>query len=188
MSRQAGYFRQLLAAILGRDVSPGNAQESDDPAKLKANVASLRLDVDERDERIAAMRGEYQQLEASKEQSTASAGQEELTALMKKLSGPLSNIAVLRDAAAEGEQVRANDLLQLFASLEKVLARAGLEVIGHSGEASHFDPVVHQRMSGGSVRDGVPVKIEVPGYRLGERVLQKALVSAEGNDDGENNG
>ena len=134
------------------------------------------------------MRREYEQLEVSKQQSTASAGKEELTTLMKKLSGPLSNIAVLRDAAAAGEDVQVDDLLRLIASLEKVLKRAGLEVIGPSGEASGFDPAVHQRMSGGSVRDGVAVKIEVPGYRQGERVLQKALVSVEGNGNGENNG
>lgn len=188
MSREIGYVQRLLAAILGRDVSSGGVDLPDDPAKLKAIAASLRLDVQERDERIAAMRGEYEQLEVSKEHSTASAGEEELTALLKKLSGPLSNIAVLRDAATAGEDVKVDDLLQLIASLEKVLTRAGLEVIGRSGEASHFDPAVHQRMSGGSVSDGVPVKIEVPGYRMGERVLQKALVSAEGNDDGENNG
>lgn len=188
MSREIGYFRRLLAAILGRNLSPGGDDLPDDPAKLKAIAASLRLDIQERDERIAAMRGEYEHLEVSKEQSTASAGDEELTGLMKKLSGPLSNIAVLRDAATAGEDVKVDDLLQLIASLEKVLTRAGLEVIGRSGEASHFDPVVHQRMSGGSVSEGVPVKIEVPGYRLGERVLQKALVSAEGNGHGENNG
>jgi len=185
MSRQTGYFHRLFAALLGRDVSSGGVDLPDDPAKLKAIVASLRLDIEERDGRIAAMRGEYEQLEASKAQSTASAGEEELISLMKKLSGPLSNIAVLRAAAAAGEDVQVDDLLRLLASLEKVLSRAGLEGIGHSGEASRFDPVSHQRMSGGSVREGVPVKIEVPGYRLGERVLQKALVSVEGNGDGE---
>jgi len=188
MSRQSGYIHRLFAAILGRDVSPGGGEETGDPARLQATIAALRLDIEERDERIAAMRREYEQLETSKERSTASAGEEELTVLMKKLSGPLSNIAVLRDAAAAGEDVKVDDLLHLLASLEKVLARAGLEVIGHSGEASHFDPAVHQRMSGGSVSDGIAVKIEVPGYRLGERVLQKALVSAGGNDDGEDNG
>ena len=188
MTRQTGYFLRLCAALLGRDVLYDGDDLPDDPAKLKATVALLRLDIEERDERIGAMRDEYGQLEVSKQQSTASAGEEELTTLMKKLSGPLSNIAVLRDAASAGEDVLVDDLLHLVASLEKVLTRAGLEVIGHSGDASCFDPVVHQRMSGGSVRDGVPVKIEVPGYRLGGRVLQKALVSVEGNGDGEDNG
>ena len=107
---------------------------------------------------------------------------------MKKLSGPLSNIAVLRDAATAGEEVRVDDLLRLVTSLEKVLTRAGLEVIGHAGDATRFDSALHQRMSGGRVSDGVRVKIEVPGYRLRERVLQKALVSAEGNGNGENSG
>ena len=188
MTRRTGYIHRLLMAVTGRDVLADEAPESDDATKLKAAVAALHLDLQEQEDRIAAMRKEYEQLQASKEQSTASAGEEELTSLMKKLSGPLSNIAVLRDAAAAGEDVQVDDLLRLIASLEKVLQRAGLEVIGHSGEASDFDPAIHQRMSGGSVHEGVAVKIEVPGYRLGERVLQKALVSVEGNGDGENNG
>ncbi len=188
MSHRKGYFQRLFTAVLGHDISSGEPPPADDVTKLKATVASLHLDLDERNERIAVMCKEYEQLEASKAQSTASAGEAELTSLMKKLSGPLSNIAVLRDAAAAGEDVQVEDLLRLIASLEKVLERAGLEVIGHSGEASGFDSAIHQRMSGGSVREGVAVKIEVPGYRLGERVLQKALVSVEGNGDGENNG
>lgn len=185
MSQQTGYFQRLFAALLGQHGRAGT-DLPDDPAQLKAMVASLRLDLDEQDKRIGAMRKEYGQLEASKEQSTASAGEEQLTSVLKKLSGPLSNIAVLRDAAAAGEDVQVDDLMRLIASLETVLTRVGLEVIGHSGEASHFDSAIHQRMSGGSVHDGVPVKIEVPGYRLGERILQKALVSIEGNGDGEN--
>ena len=188
MAGTTGYFGRLLAAILGRDASASGADLPDDPAKLKAMVASLKMDLQERDERIATMRGEYEQLEASKVHSTATAGTEELTGLLKKLSGPLANIAVLRDAAAAGEDVQADDVLQLVASLEKVLTRAGLEVIGRSGEAVTFDSAVHQRMSGGPVSDGVPVKIEVPGYRMGSRVLQKALVSAEENHHGEGNG
>jgi len=186
MSQKTGYWRRLWAALRGRDAAAGAIERPDDPVELKATVASLRLDLEERDERIAAMRAEYERLEASKQQSTAAAGQEELIAFLKKLSAPLSNITVLRAAAEAGEPVQVGDLLDLTASLEKVVTRAGLEPIGHPGQATHFDSAAHQRMSGGSVRDGATVTIEVPGYRFGKRVLQKALVHVEGNKNGEN--
>lgn len=185
MIHKPGYFKRLFAALAGRGISPDLGDLPDDPVSLKSLAASLRLEIEERDERIDAMRGEYERLELSKDRSTASAGEEELVALMKKLAGPLANIAVLRDAAAAGEDVEIGDVWHLIASLEKALQRAGLESIGRSGETAKFDPAVHQRMSGGSVREGTQVTIEIPGYRLGERILQKALVNAEGNGGGE---
>jgi molecular chaperone GrpE (heat shock protein) len=33
-------------------------------------------------------------------------------------------------------------------------------------------------MSGGAVHAGSPVTVQLPGYRMGERVLMKAMVSA----------
>lgn len=39
-------------------------------------------------------------------------------------------------------------------------------------------------MSGGAVRDGLTVTVQIPGYVFGERVLRKAMVTAKEDADG----
>ncbi len=48
------------------------------------------------------------------------------------------------------------------------------------GEEAPFDTRVHQRMSGADVLDGQPVAVRFVGYRLGETILVKAMVSRAG--------
>jgi molecular chaperone GrpE (heat shock protein) len=90
---------------------------------------------------------------------------------------------VLAAAARAGKDVAAKDMAALVADVEKQLAAAGLHVIGTPGEASAFDVSLHQRMSGGDVHGGKPVVVRIPGYKLGEKVLQKALVTAKENPE-----
>ena len=183
--RKSRYFSRLLAALLGRELpSPAPPPTDQSTAELTARVASLEMDLDERDERIAEMRAEYETLEAAKQRATADAGQDELEKLLKRLSGPLATLAGLTSMAEAGDEVEMGDLVQLIHDLEKVLARAGLEQIGTVGERTEFDVAGHQRMSGGGVTPGTPVTIRLPGYRLGEKVLLKAMVSAEEQDNG----
>lgn len=168
------YWRQLCAALLGRQaaVAPCDAGQ-------QAQVAALEMDVRERDARIAAMQAEYAQLEASKGQATASAGQDELERLFKRLAGPLSNLATLVELARQGQVAEVEDFVRLFESLEKELARAGLDRINAVGEETGFDVALHQRMSGATVHAGRPVTVQVPGYRMGAKVLLKAMVTTK---------
>ena len=47
------------------------------------------------------------------------------------------------------------------------------------GGQVQFAVAGHQRMGGGGVKPGTPVNVRLPGYRFGEKVLIKAMVSAE---------
>ena len=110
----------------------------------------------------------------------ASASTEELLEkLLRKLCGPMSNLAVLSEAARAGKDVAVGDMAALVADLEKQLAAVGMQIIGQPGETSEFNVALHQRMSGGDVHAGTPVVVRIPGYKLGEKVLQKALVTAK---------
>lgn len=179
--RTTGYFARLIAAVLNRplDQPPAATAPEDDTAALRAEIGSLKLDVEERDERIATMRKEYEQLQASTAQATDSAGDARLEKVLKRLAGPLSNLACLQSAHRAGEQVEASDFVDLVSTLEKELARVGLVPIGQVADRASFDPSLHQRMSGGAVRDGEEVTIRLPGYRFADKVLSKALVSAK---------
>jgi molecular chaperone GrpE (heat shock protein) len=125
------------------------------------------------------MQHEYATLNADKTRAAASAGQAEIENVLKRLAGPLSNLAALDALAAAGKAVEAADVLALARGVEKELARVGLERVGVVGESLPFDAALHQRMSGGEVHGGTPVVVRIPGYRLGRTVLLKAMVSTK---------
>lgn len=175
-----GYWRRLFAALRGRD-GGAPAPTSGDDAGLRARIAALEMDLGERvrqhDERIEAMRQEYERLQLARAQAASGAGEAEIERLFKKLAGPLSNLVALSVLATHGQSVETADVFALLRDLEKELARFGLEPIGAAGEGTAFDIACHQRMSGGSVHAGTPVVIRLPGYRLRQKVLLKAMVS-----------
>jgi len=176
-----GYWGRLWAALWGRDVTTATGAlcppADEQTAECQARVASLEMDLAERDQQIEQMRSEYAALELAKARALAGAGQEQLEKLFKKLAGVLANLMALTAMAEAGREVEVTDLTQLIRGLEKELARAGLEAIGRPGEKTMFETSCHQRMSGGAVQSGIPVTVHLPGYRLGDKVLLKAMVS-----------
>ena len=76
----------------------------------------------------------------------------------------------------------------MVSDLERALAKAGLEQIGTVGETAEFESSAHQRMSGGDVHTGAAVVVRLPGYKLGGRVVLKAMVSAKGAANGPSRG
>jgi molecular chaperone GrpE (heat shock protein) len=192
---QTGYFRRLWAALRGRDIATAAVAEAapaapadEQLAAARAKAATLEMELRERDQQIETMRREYEALKADKERGVREAGRDEVEKLLKRLTGPLSNLMALVELAEAGQDVQAADLATLVRGMEKELARAGLEPIGKAGGKSTFDVALHQRMSGGAVRDGTPVTVRQPGYRLGQKVLLKAMVSAGEDADGQGRG
>ncbi len=177
----SGYFRRVLDALAGRAAAPPPADEPRrvlDEVDLRARLSALEMDLHERDRQVETMRQEYAALKAAGEHAAAGAGQDQLERLFKKLAGPMSNLSALAELSESGKDVPDGDLVSLFHAVEKELARAGLERVGRCGEDAPFDTAVHQRMSGGAVHAGTPVTVRVPGYRMGGRILIKAMVSA----------
>lgn len=168
------YFDALWNALLGR---AGAGEAAGDDAQWRAKVAALDLDLAEAKRRAEKMRDEYASLQAERDRASSAGGQEQVERLFKKLAGPLSNLAALADMAEAGGEVAAADFAQLVRSLEKELARAGMERIGRAGEETSFDTALHQRMSGATVHAGTPVTVRVPGYRSGQKTVLKAMVS-----------
>lgn len=181
---QPSYLARLWNALLARDSAAptaGNSAQAPPTASvadLPVDAATLRLELHERNQTIDQMRREYAQLQAQTERAATTASGDQLERLFKKLAGPLANLQALSALVDAGQQVAPGDLVALLHTLNKELARAGLEPIGRVGDKVPFDVAAHQRMSGGAVHGGVPVTVRLPGYRMGEKVLAKALVSA----------
>jgi hypothetical protein len=96
------------------------------------------------------------------------------------MAGTLSQLVTMQALAEAGRELRGSDALGLGGKLERTLLEAGLARIGAPGEATVFDASRHQRMSGSDIDDGDPVTVRFVGYRLGETLLAKAMVSRRG--------
>jgi molecular chaperone GrpE (heat shock protein) len=147
-------------------------------------TAALEMDLRDRDEEIRRLRQEYDRLreQATRQQAEAAAGGFE--AVARKLAPLLSQLVTVQTLAEAGRALRIEDVLALFGKVEQSLTEAGLTRLGAVGAEEPFDTRRHQRMSGGDVRDGDPITVRFVGYRLGETVLLKAMVSRQGGATG----
>jgi len=102
-----------------------------------------------------------------------------LEALAKRVAPLLAQLATLQAMSDGGRDVRPADVLKLAGKIKQVFLEAGLIPLGQPGEVCPFDSQIHQRMSGGDVREGVPVKVRFEGYRFRDAVVVKAMVSRE---------
>lgn len=177
-----GYFQRLFDAFLGHEAPPPPPAQAVDDAAQRSRLASLEMDVRERDDQIARMQKEYAALQAAGQRAAAGAGQDQLEQLFRKLALPMASFATLAALAAAGQELRVQDLIASFRLIEKQLMAAGLEQLEETGVSVSFDIALHQRMSGGSVSPGTPVTVRMPGYRFGGKVLLKAMVTARETD------
>lgn len=162
-------------AIWGQE--PAEKEIPLSPSDLAVELERGRLDLQDRESQLAKLRQEYARREEQAKAEAAEAGQKAMFSLGRKLGPLLSQLASIRSMSEAGREVRSKDVLILFGKIEKVLAEAGLWPIGQVGEGTVFDPRLHQRMSGGDVQEGDQVVVRFVGYKLGEEVVTKAMVS-----------
>lgn len=167
--RPANLAARIRAAL---DVLAGKAPE--DP---RNHVAELELDLRQKDDEIAALREEYGRLRQQGERERASAASAGAAALARQLAPLLSQLATMESMLGGERAPRIEDVFKLFDMLEKTLADGGLARIGAVGEETAFDARWHQRIGGAEVDDGDSVRVRFIGYRMGENVLLKAMVS-----------
>jgi len=171
MTAQTSNLMARLRAALG--ALAGNA-----PEDLRNRVASLELDLRQKDDEIAALREEYGRLRQQGERERDSAASAGFDALARQLAPLLSQLATMESMAGGERTPRLEDVFKLFDMLEKVLAEDGLARIGAVGEETAFDARRHQRIGGAEVDDGDRIRVRFIGYRMGENVLLKAMVSS----------
>lgn len=161
-------------------ITPPPSSSAPPSADAARDLARLRLDLQAREAETVKLRAEFARQEQQAAAATQAAGNQALSALLRALAPTLSQLATLRHLAESGREVRAADALKLAAKLEQTLSEQGLERIGEVGAQTAFDPACHQRLSGGDVRDGDPVRVRFVGYRFRGETPVKALVSRVG--------
>jgi molecular chaperone GrpE (heat shock protein)/DNA-binding Xre family transcriptional regulator len=80
-------------------------------------------------------------------------------------------------AAQQNPELTAVKLLPLMRPVENLLQSWGIEPIGSVGETIAYDPPQHQMMEG-TANPGDMVRVRYAGYRQGDRLIDRAKVSA----------
>lgn len=140
-------------------------------AEHRGAVAVL---VEEHRELVNELRRGYGVLEAELETRVAHALEDQKRALYGLLEPLLTQLPMVRRAVAQGQPVEAADVLALMGPLDEALRQWGITPIGAVGEETPFDPAQHQ----GAFEPGTPVTVKTIGYKLDEKILRKARVSA----------
>jgi len=156
-----------------------------DLAVLRGRVASLEQDLRERDELIVRLKREYEASRRENKSGQEQAAADALEVLAGRHAPLLSQLDTMRYMHEQGKELRAGDLLKLLSKLQQAWRELGLEAVGQAGEKVDYDASVHQRLSGGDVSPGGKVRVSFVGYRFGSKMLTKAMVNAEGADNGD---
>lgn len=164
---------EAWAALRAREMP----EEPLEPGSPESVLARVRIELEEARREIGQLREEYARRERQAAADIERAGSEALLRLARRVGPLLSQFATMRALAAEGREVRREDLLTMAGKLEAAFSETGISSVGVVGAETAFDPKLHQRMSGGDVSDGDPVRVRFVGYKCGETVVTKAMVS-----------
>lgn len=164
-------MKKWLAELMGKS--------SDEPhTRDDANEARrLRLELAERDETIARLRGELERHQRLTNASVADRTRAQVEQLASGIAVPLSQLFTQIHLLGEGQSVRPQDLSTVAQRLIVALADNGLALEGQIGEAVPFDPNRHEPLSADQApRPGQSVVIRFPGVVYEGRLLHKASV------------
>ncbi len=156
------------------------AKPSSGALDLRSEVQSLRLEIAERDARIAALEKETDRGKSSVDGAAESR-------VARWLESAAAAASQLRTQAhlvqVENKPVQARDILAVARQLLRSLEDAGMEFEGEVGEVVEFDPDRHRPLGEASLSRGDRARIRFVAVKLGERVVHKAGVAADPEGD-----
>jgi hypothetical protein len=162
---QKGLIKRILDTILRKDLEAENLQ-------LKSKVASLQLDLEEKDKTISSLKTEYQRLKSQKD----TLKEDELIYLFNQISTPLTQLNTMRVLHEKGQEIKTKDVFTLLKTIEQEFEKRGFEKIGVVGEEVKFDSAIHQSITNDLLEEGDNVKISFVGFKKDNKIIKKALV------------
>jgi molecular chaperone GrpE (heat shock protein) len=153
-------------------------EENGSALQAESEAAALRLDLNEAKKQIEALARELAVERSARADAVDAAAAARLEPVLADLSTVMAQLAVQSHLIDEGKPVGAKDVMALAQKLVRTLEKLGLVSFGAPGEETTFDPALHQVLGGGSPSIDAIVVIRMPGYRLGKKTLQKAMVEA----------
>ncbi|HYT94394.1 MAG TPA: hypothetical protein VEL76_37110 [Gemmataceae bacterium] len=145
-----------------------------------SEAQALRLELQERDRIIAALKGDLERLRQRECEQLADTVQAERERFLTDAAGPV--VQLLTQAhllEVEGKPIHARDVLVVARQLLRLLKDEGLAVEGRVGETVAFDPDQHEPLGGDTaLTPGQPTIVRIVGASYRGKVLRKAGVEA----------
>ena len=176
--RTRSFSQRLATAWRALRDRPAPAEAADDTRALDAEAAAagLRLEFAQAQQDAQAALRALEAEQAARSDAVTATVAARLEPALADAAATLAQLALQDRLLAEGKPVAAKDVLALARGLGRSLERLGLVGIGQPGENATFDSTIHQMLSGSAPAPGTVVVLRMPGYRLGEKVVRKAMV------------
>jgi molecular chaperone GrpE (heat shock protein) len=162
-----------------RPPAPG----ADDGAlALRREAQTLRLELEESDRVLAALKADLERLRRGEEERVTAAVRAERERLLAEAAAPVAQLLTQAHLLeVEGKPVQARDVLTVARRLVRLLEDEGLTAEGRVGETVAFDPARHEPLGGDfAPQPGQPVVVRLVGMSWQGRVLRKAGVGPAG--------
>ncbi|MBU1488135.1 nucleotide exchange factor GrpE [bacterium] len=168
------------SALRGRSDLESEAlrEDEENEAALRADSkkATLRLDLEEARNRAEALKRELKHERAARGDTVKAAIAQRLRPMLTEAASIMAQLALQSRLIEEGKPVGARDVMALAQGLVRVFEKQGLASFGEVGAETDFNPAQHQPLGGPAPGAGAKVVVRVQGYKLGSKVVKKALV------------
>jgi molecular chaperone GrpE (heat shock protein) len=154
--------------------------QTDDEQRLilERELQNLRLELTERDRKLANLKQELERQRSSENTRINAAIQREIEQLLSDIASPVSQLLTQGHLLeVEGKPVQAKDILTVAKRLICTLEDRGLSINGKISETLPFEPNYHQPLSSNlDLAVGTPVVIKIVGVSYQGKMIKKATV------------
>ena len=180
---QCGLLPKLRIEILLKlsqtlNVSPLELVSTFSPESEVSSQGEIETNTHETEEKLAAIKQEYDKLQQDFEQQKIILEQEFQQSSFSILESLLLQLPTAAAAATDNPEFSASNLLPLLGPLTDLLDSWGIEAIETVGDMVEYNPQFHELIEG-EVEEGTLVKVRYVGYQKAGRLLHRAKVSAE---------
>lgn len=156
--------------------------------ELDSTLQTLKLEMQEQDRLLKQVRNDVDLADRKSESTVKVMYEQQMEALAKDLASPMVQLKTQQHLSAQ-RQIQAKDVLTIAMRLLQSVESLGVKLEGQIGDEVAFDSTIHEGLSiyDESPRDGVPVKISMPGVSYNTRVIRKISVIPIGNETTQEN-
>jgi len=166
---------KLKARFAARELS--SEQKRDDLLTLESEAQSLRLNMEEKNRKIANLRGEIERLREGEEARITQAVRGQVEELITDAASPIVQLLTQGRLLETGKDIQVKDVLFVAQRLLRLLEDMGLEIYSGAGETLEYNPSLHEPFGGATITLGKRVVVVFPGIRYSGKVVRKAAVS-----------
>jgi molecular chaperone GrpE (heat shock protein) len=158
--------------------SSSPATDDERVLSLQAQLQSLKLELEEKNQTITQLKQQLQLQEKNETNQINTAIKAEREKFLTDASASITQLLTQSHLLLEeGKPVQAKDIITVATSLIRTLEEFGLTLVGKVGTTVNFDPNYHQPLRGNiNLNPGQEVVIKIVGVSYQSKIIRKALV------------